>query len=290
MATNTRYADAWARQASDWYGEKERFTVSGPTDPEHGNRADAPPPLMMDAATAQTGGEIVTDVKWENYEHLDPAITIDETPVQGQGVPEESGHGYGGIFEPGADIAHLAAMRGRDLGAAKRATSTTPTYKFFDDLFYGYFTHGWEPPPITHRGSDPVFIRGINSHPVNNGPSARVGTWTVEGDGWKRGEYEASNVQRGAFKPTRQIPVDLPGGKPHQVKMVEADIVTIIGDAPPPVESDTYASPFSSLQKFMPTRRRVRGLRREPGPWDEDLQAVDVGVAQPTGADGLVAQ
>jgi hypothetical protein len=71
--------------------------------------------------------------------------------------------------------------------------------------------------------------------------------------------------------------------------MVEPDIVTIIGDAPPPEKSDVYASPFSSLQKFMPTRRRPRGIRRDPAPWDEDLLAVTpVGVITPLGVDGMV--
>jgi hypothetical protein len=282
--TNTRFTNAWARQQTDWYGDPDRFTVSSETDPAHGDKGEAPPPLMMDAATAQPGGEIATDVKWENYDHLEPSLTIDEEPVGGQGSPEATGHGYGGITQPGADIGILSAMRGRDRGAAKRKTSSEVTYKLFSDLFFGFFSKGWEPPPITHNPGNPVFIRGINSHAVNNGPQARPDAWSVTDEagntgGWKRGDYEGSAVQRDFSPPYRRV---------GQVKMVEADIVTIIGDAPPPNQSDTYASPFSSLQKFMPTFRRVRGIRREPGPWDEDLQATDVGVAQPTGADGLV--
>lgn len=293
---NTRFTDAWARSQRDWYGEDERFTVSGPTDPAHGDKSDAPPPLMMDAPTAQGGGEIYTDALWENYDFLEPSLTIDEEPVEGQGVPEESGHGYGGFFQPGADIAQLAARRGRDKGAAKRQTSTTPTYKFFNDLYFGYFTRGFGRVPLANMPVSPVYVRGISGHALNNGPQSRPTAWTVGPDdeatnnAARKGDYESSNVQRDAFQPVRQIPYDLPGARgSHPVKAVEADIVTIIGDAPPPHESDTYASPFSSLQRFLPTRRRVRGSRRDPGPWDESLQAMDVGVAQPVGADGLVA-
>lgn len=298
--TNTRFTDAWKRSQGDWYGEEERFTVSGPTDPAHGDKSDAPPPLMMDAPTSQGEGEIYTDVLWENYDFLEPSLTIDEDAgaVQGQGVPEVVGHGYGGITQPGADIGALAAMRGRDRGAAKKQTSGTPTYKFFNDLYFGFFSKGFGRPPLANMPVSPVYVRGISGHALNNGPQSRPTAWTVNSDdeelnnAARKGDYEGSNVERGAFQPSRQIPIDYPGaalkGK-QTVKTVEADIVTIIGDAPPPHESDTYASPFSSLQRFMPTRRRVRGSRRDPGPWDESLQALDVGVAQPVGADGLVA-
>lgn len=292
---DTRFTDAWKRSQSDWYGEEERFTVSGPTDPAHGDKRDAPPPLMLDAPTPQDGGEIYTDTVWENWEQLVPATVIDETPVQGQGVPSESGHGFGGDFTPGQDIAVLAGHRGTDRGAHRRATRTTPVYKFFDDTFFGYFTRGFGTVPLARMQTNPVYVRGISGHPLNNGPQSRPTAWTVNPDdeaisvGARRGDYESSNVQRD-FRPPRQIPSDMPGAKGNNIKYVEADIVTIIGDAPPPHQSDTYASPFSSLQKFMPKRRKVRGMRRDPGPWDEDLMSLDVGVAQPVGIDGLVVQ
>lgn len=293
---NTRFTDAWRRQSeSDFYGEDERFTVSGPTDPAHGDKSDAPPPLMMDAPTSQSGGEIYTDSTWENWEQLEEPITIDETPVQGQGNPEQVGHGFGGDFMPGQDISVLAGHRGIDRGAHIRATRTTPTYKFWDDKFFGFFSTGFDPPPVTHGANNPVFIRDVNGHPANNGPQSRPTAWRVNPNdekivnGARRGDYEESNVERGAFQSPRSIPYDLPGAKgTHPRKVVEADIVTIIGDAPPPHQSDTYASPFSSLQKFLPKRRKVRGTRRDPGPWDEDLQSLDLGVSQAVGVDGLV--
>jgi hypothetical protein len=293
---NTRFSDAWLRSQSDWYGEEERFTVSGPTDPAHGDKSEAPPPLMMDASTAQSGGELYTDAVFEEWAPLVASTRIDDTPVNGQGTPADTGHGFGGITRPGEDVGIVGSNRGLDRGAHVRATRTTTTYKFWDDKYFGFFSKGFDPPPITHQPGAPVFIRGINSHPVNNGPQSRPTAWTVtdEADninGWKRGYYEGSNVERGAFQPVRQIAYDMPGAKgTHPVKAVEADIVTIIGDAPPPHQSDTYASPFSSLQKFLPKARRVRGIRRDPGPWDEDLQSQDVGVSQPMGADGLVVQ
>jgi hypothetical protein len=295
---NTRFTDAWRRQSeSDFYGENERFTVSGPTDPAHGDKSDAPPPLMMDAPTSQDGGEIYTDATWENWDALEDPIRIDETPVGGQGTPAETGHGFGGDFTPGQDISVLAGHRGIDRGAHIRATRTTPTYKFWDDKFFGFFTTGFNTPLSRMPVSNPVYVRGLSAHPVNNGQPSRPTAWTVNDDDEKisnsarRGDYEGSNVERGAFSPPRAIPYDLPGAKgTHPIKVVESDIITIIGDAPPPHQSDTYASPFSSLQKFMPKARRVRGTRRDPGPWDEDLQSQDVGVSQPTGADGLVVQ
>lgn len=277
-----RYAGEWARQASEWYGEDERFTVHGPPDPEHGDLSEADMPLLMDAPVLQGEGEIYTDSVWENYEALPPATRIDETPVDGQGTPEESGHGYGGLTRPGASEAELGAYRGRDVGAAKRQTTTNPHYQLWHEVFFGFFTRGYEPPPITMLPNNPVFIRGINSHSVNNGPQNRPTAWSVDGDGWKRGDYEGSNVDRRFSPPNRTH---------GQVKYVEPDIVTIIGDAPPPDgEGDTYASPFSSLQKFMPKRRHIRGMRRDPGPWDEDIVATPVGTMPLTSADGMVAQ
>jgi hypothetical protein len=292
--TNTRFSDAWKRSQSDWYGEDERFSVSGPTDPAHGDKSDAPPPLMMDAPTSQGGGEIYTDSLWENTDWLETALTIDEERADGQGNPQDVGHGFGGVTQPGADIGRLAAMRGQDRGAARRKTTSTTTYKFWNDLYFDFFTRGWGRPPLANMPVSPVYVRGISGHALNNGPQGRPTAWSVNPDdeqinnAARKGDYLGNNVQRDAFKPNRQIPIDYPAAKGETVKYVEADIVTIIGDAPPPHQSDVYASPFSSLQRFLPTRRRVRGIRREPGPWDESLQATSAAISYPSGADGMV--
>jgi len=283
-----KYEGAWNRSASDWYGEDERFTVHGPPDPEHGDRKEAPAPLMMDAPVSLPDAGIFTDAVWEEYEHLPPSVPYDETPVRGHGTPEASGHGVGGLTRPGASPDELGAPRGLVTGAAQRATdSRFPMYRFITDEFFGFFTRGFEPPPIAQMApGNPVFTRGINSFPHNNGATARLGTWSVEGDGWKRGDYESSAIQRTFFRP--------PHRHHREIKTVEVDIVSIVGDAPPPEGAtragDTYASPFSSLQKFLPKRRRIGGLRRDPGPWDEDLvAAVPAGVISPGSADGMVA-
>lgn len=274
-----RYEGAWRRQASEWYPDPDRFTVHGPPDPGHGDKREAPAPLMMDAPVLQGGGEIFTDATWENHEHLPPSVLIDSEPVEGHGTPEQSGHGYGGTYRIGASTAELGAVRGRDRGAAKKQTSDSPKYRFFNEVFFGFFTRGFEPPPITTNPGNPVFIRGINGHPLNNGPQERPTAWTVEGDGWRRGDYEGSNVDRDFTPPNRRH---------GEVRMVEPDIITIIGDAPPPSKPDVYASPFSSLQKFLPKRRRVSGMRRDPGPFDEDMVAQSTPVTVSQSADGMV--
>lgn len=276
-----RYTGVWAAQAAQIYEEEERFTVNTPPDTGHGDMTDASAPLMMDAPVLPSGGEIHTDVIFEEMHSLPASVWIDDTPIDGQGTPENAGHGFGGSFKPGASEVELSAHRGVDKGAAKRATSTTPTYSFFNETFFGFFTRGFDPPPITQGVNNPVFIRGLNGHPVNNGPQDRPTAWSVEGDGWRRGDYEGSNVDRDFHPPRRHH---------REIKYVEPDIVTIIGDAPPPDKPDTYASPFSSLQKFMPKRRRVRGQRREPGAWDEDLQALPAGEITIGSADGMVVQ
>jgi hypothetical protein len=274
-----RYTGVWAATAAQVYEDPERFTVNTPPDPTHGDNTDATAPLMMDAPVLPSGGEIHTDVIVEETDGLPAPIFIDDTPVDGQGTAEHAGHGFGGTTRLGVTSGQLAGPRGDDKGAARRATSDSPTYRFFNETFFGYFTKGFEPPPITVGINNPVFIRGINSHPVNNGPQDRPTAWSVEGDGWKRGDYESSNVERDFHPPLRHH---------REIKYVEPDIVTIIGDAPPPDKSDTYASPFSSLQKFMPKRRRVRGMRRQPGAWDEDLVALPAGEISTGSADGMV--
>lgn len=287
MTTLARYEGAWLRSQADWYGEQERFTVSKPTDPAHGDKSEAPPPLMMDAPRLQGGGEIVTDAIFEVYDVIADATLIDETPVGGHGTPEATGHGFGGLTTPGADIGSLASRRGTDVGAAKDATSDSPILRKFDENYFSFRTKGMEPPPITQGPGDAVLRRGLNGYPDNDGDGGRPTSWSVQDDidivggTWRRGDYEGSNVQRN-FRP--------PNRRHGEVKMVEADIVTIIGDAPPPDKSDVYASPFSSLAKFMPKRRKVMGIRRDPGPWDEDLQAREPSYEGQVSVDGMVVQ
>jgi hypothetical protein len=278
-----RFQDAWARQQAAIVGtDPDRFTVATPTDPRHGDKSEAPAPLMMDAPISQGGGELYSDALFENRGHLPQPSLIDRTPVEGQGTPEETGHGYGGCYTPGENIAKLAFYRGRDDGAADKQTRTDTKYRKSDDNFYGLSIDAFRDTPIARMGvGNPALgtTRGINGFSVNDGDSGRPWAWRVNMPSWHLGVYEESKIDR-RFEP--------PSMRRDQMKMIEADIVTIIGDAPPPAKSDTYASPFSALQKFMPKRRKVRGIRRDPGPFDEDQLAMPTPEYVGMGVDGLV--
>lgn len=274
----SRFDGSWANNVRET--DQERFTKDRPTDPAHGDDSKAPAPLMQDAPQAQPGGEIYTDATF--FQSVAPSIAIDTTPAEGNGNPESVGHGVGGFTMPGATPGQLGAPRGLDYGAAARATRSTTIYRFISDLYYTVMPRAEEPPPITHGNNNPVFIRGINGHPANDGPG-RPWSWSVTpGESWHRGEnYDVSNVQRSVFHPPRW--------NRTAVRVQEPDAVTIIGDAPAPDQWDSYASPWSSLQKFMPKRRKVRGIRRDPGPWDEDMQASDPITYGPS-ADGMIVR
>jgi len=277
----SQFRDTWARsQAAIVGNDPDRFTVATPTDPGHGDSSEAPAPLMMDAPVAQGGGELYSDAFFENRGGIPRSTLVDRTPVEGSGNPEMTGHGYGGSYVPGESIAKLAFYRGRDDGAADRHTRTDTKYRKSDDDFYGLSIDASRDVPLTRMApGNPVFIRGINGHPVNDGESGRPWGWSVNQPSWHLGVYEESKINRRFEPPSMHRTV---------VKPVEADIVTIIGDAPPPDKSDTYASPFSSLQRFMPGRRKVRGIRRDPGPFDEDMQAQNSPEFGGYGVDGLV--
>lgn len=270
----TRYTDAWRNQ-QQFYPEGERFTVETPPDPGHGDMAEPNSAVvMMDAPVLQGGGEIISDAIFENYEHLPPASRIDDTPVSGSGTVAERGHGYGAIFYPlSSAVAYgrglLGGVRGRDLGAPKKGTSQTGPYKFFNEQWFGTFLVGMSAPPITEGPGDRVLRRGLNAYPENDGSGGRVraigpGSWDVNTPSWRKGWYLGSNVNRDFTPPNRTHTT---------TRMVRPDIVTIVTSAPPPTKSDKYASPFFSLQKFRPKARRTRGLRRVPGPWDDQIIA-----------------
>lgn len=280
-----RYTDAWLK--TQFAPDPDRFTVHTPPDPGHGDKSDAQAPtIMMDAPVLQGGGEVhLGDSLFENMHNIAPPVRIDKTPIDGSGPPSERGHGYGGTTRPlsqdeGYGRGILGMLRGRDLGAAKRETSQFGRpYRFFNEQWFGTQTTGMEPPPITEGSGDRVLRRGLNAYPENDGDSGRPRAWTVNMPSWKRGLYIGSNVNRDFTPPHRTH---------GQVRMVRPDIVTIIGDAPPPDKPDKYASPFSSLQKFMPKRRKIRGIRRVPTPFDEDIVANAPDPFVSGGADGMI--
>lgn len=282
----SKFTDAWKRN-QQFYPENERFTVQSPPDPGHGDYSELPNAVVMiDAPLAQGGGELLgSDVLFENIHHLAAGQKIDETPVEGKGTGSERGHGYGGSFEPissdqGYGRGFLGNLRGRDLGADKRATSQFGRpYRFFNENWFGIFLTGMSAPPITTGSGDKVLRRGLNAYPENDGDSGRPHAWTVNTPSWRKGWYLWSNVNRDFTPPNRTH---------TNVRMVRPDIVTIVSSAPPPDKSDKYASPFFSLQKFRPKRRQIRGLRRVPGPFDEQA----ISNAQPNlfipSVDGMV--
>lgn len=302
----TRYQDAWLR--TQFAPDPDRFTVETPPDPGHGDKSDATAPvIMMDAPVLQGGGEIFTDSIFENDMPLPVGRQIDETPLNddgtGRSTPEIKGHGYGGIFRPlssheptvgddtyapGYGRGALGSVRGRDVGVDEKVTHEYGRpYRFHNEDFFGVTTEGMNNPPITQDPGDPVLRRGLNAYSENDGDGGRTrgnntSSWTVNMPSWKKGIYYQSNVNRDFNPPNRTH---------GQVRMIRPDIVTIIGDAPPPDDSDKYASPFSSLQKFLPKRRKLTGIRRVPGPWDEEILAnapdpVFTGMS----ADGMVVQ
>lgn len=297
--STTRYENAW--KASQAYPDPDRFTVETPPDSAHGDRSEMPNAvIMIDAPMAYGGGEIVShDVIWENFSRLNPSDHIDNTPVYGPGNASDKGHGYGGISAPlsanepsskdpiatpGYGRSFLGLMRARDMGAARRATRQNPKYKFWNETWFANVIDGFRTIPLSANSGEAVLRRGINGYPENDGEGGRSRgnnshSWRVESPSWKLGTYLQTNIQRDFTPPNRTH---------GEVKMVHPHIVTIIGDAPPPDKSDKYASPFSSLQKFLPKRRSNTGLRRVPGPWDEDIIATYPDVTGLPGADGMV--
>ncbi len=296
----TRYENAWLASQSQTYSDKDRFTVETPPDPGHGDKSELPNAVVMqDAPVLQSGGEISTDILWEAYKHLPASTIIDDTPVTGNGTSEQRGHGYGGLTAPfssnepasadptrtpGYGRGFLGLMRARAMGAARRATRQNPKYLFFNENWFTARTEGLRNIPIQAGPADVVLRRGINGYPENDGDGGRIRgndshSWKVEDPSWKIGQYFSTNVQRDFTPPNRTH---------GEVKMVHPNIVTIIGDAPPPDRSDKYANPFSSLQKFLPKRRKISGLRRVPGQWDEDIVANASTPTDYMGVDGMV--
>lgn len=287
-----KFSDAW-KNNQQFYPEGERFTVQTPPDPGHGNRDELPNAIVMiDAPVLQSGGELYGDYQFENAMHLPPATEIDKTPVEGHGTAQDRGHGYGGIFAL-LSVAlnygrgYLGAVRGRDLGAPAKATHEYGRpYKFASDYFFGFLLHGFDAPPITEGPGDKVLRRGLNAYPENDGDGGRTraigsGSWRVNSPSWREGWYLGSNVNRDFSPPNRTH---------DKARMVRPNIVTIVTSAPPPTVSDKYASPFFSLAKFRPKVRKPRGLRRVPGPWDEQVVADSTPSYEIAPADGMVVR
>lgn len=294
------FADTWLR--SQWEPDRDRFTVETPPDPEHGDRSEPSNAVVMqDAPVLQGGGEIVTDAQMEHEFPRAKSVRIDETPVGHGPPPERAGHGYGGSFRfwdavEGYGRGVMGNLRGRDLGAARRATvQVGRPWRFHDDDYFGTTTEGLADTPMSERTGSPVLVRGINAYDANDGDGGRQrptpegaltnrGSWRVNMPSWKLGAYLGSNVQRNAFRPPHRTHNEIKYGQPN--------IVTVVGDAPPPRRPTKYDSPFSSLSQFglnIPGRRRP-AMRRQPGAWDDEVVVANTDRGQIGGevADSMV--
>jgi hypothetical protein len=287
-----RYTGAWLRAQEQSYPDPDRFTVEPPPDPAHAWTEDAPPEavVMQQAPVLQGGGEIVTDATIEERSGRGAADPIDRTPMYPGSPP-------GGLFRLTDTPPDTAGLRGSDLGGVRREVGQLGRpYRFPSEHYFGLTVEGEDAPPITEGPGDEVLRRGLNAYPDNQGvggrsraaepgrtPAGRAGRGSWRGSGWKRGRYDdfRTGVNRN-FKP--------PNRTHREVRLVQPDIVTNVGDAPPPDRPDKYASPFSKLQQFglQIGRTRRPGMRRAPGPWDEAVIASAPTVSGGVPVDGLV--
>jgi hypothetical protein len=291
-----RYTGAWLAAQAEQYEDPDRFTVEPAPDPAHGWTDDAPDAavVMQTAPTLQGGGEISTDATIEERYGRPPADPIDRTPTAGHAAKASP---PGGHFHLSHTTPSMAGVRGADMGAVRREVGQLGRpFRFPTEQWFGLTVEGSAAPPITEGAGDEVLRRGLNAYPDNTGPGGRVraagpgrtpagragrGSWA--GSGFLRGRYDdlVTNVQR-HFK--------VPNRTHKRFRVVHPDVVTYVGDAPPPDKSDKYASPFSKLQRFglNVTRTRKPGMRRAPGPWDEAVVASAPTVSGGVSVDGLV--
>ena len=308
-ATSTpRYTGLWLASQAQSYEDPDRFTVETPPDPAHAgaDTESTEPVVMQSAPVLQGGGEIVTDATVEERVGRPPADPIDHTPASQRGTgldQSEAGsvraHPPGGssrLFLASSDGV-AAQDRGADLGAVRRPMGQLGRpYRFPSEQYFGLAIEGSGAPPITAGEGDDILRRGLNAYPENQGagqrvraalpgrtPAAQAGRGAWRGAGFLRGRYQplVTNVQR-HFK--------VPNRTHRRFRVVEPDVVTYVGDSPPPDKPDKYASPFSKLQQFglQVARTRQPGMRRAPGPWDEAVVAQAPTVSGGVSVDGLV--
>jgi hypothetical protein len=266
-----RYEGAWARQ--QFTEDADRFTVETGPDPEHRRPGAGDPNPSWNAPVYADVGQFATDVipGGVHTEALDPPPPVrvldDTTP----------GHQAGYVGDAYSQPGTLQAAHALDEGAHVRNRYHPDGFQFDHEHYYDLWLDGSHAPAIVDRAQGP-YGRGLTSAPMNNvgNERARPGRSGVI---WRAGRYQWHNINR-RFTPPRRA---------HDFRWLRPDVVTHIGDAPPPAKPDQYSSPFSSLQRFRTDLKSRPMLRRVPAPFDEDLiyDGSNTAPQMPVGYDGF---
>jgi hypothetical protein len=263
-AVPQRYTGAWLR--SQDFERDPQFRVEPTPDPQHMvPGAGDPPNPSWKAPTYQESSADMTSPEVVGLEAFDiPAAVpvIDQTPIV---------HTDGGPFSAFNTPWELQRAHQVDKGADLKESYYPAHYMFFNEHYYTATSQGAPPPAITQGAGDKVLRRGLNAYTENLGESGRDragrsdaelrASYPYDGFRFRPGEYFQTNVNRN-FSPPRRA---------HDYRWVRPNVVTHIGDAPPPIRPDQYSSPFSSLQRFKKDLKSKPMIRRVPAPFDEDL-------------------
>lgn len=247
-AGRARYTGAWAR--SQQAERDPQHGVLPTTDPRHATPGDQDPNPNWKAPVYPDPGDnnqVLGADDWKMAPHPGP---IDRTPQS---------HTDGGVYSTFNTPQELQATHDDERGAGRRSRFDIPLYEFEHEHYYSARFDGSPPPAMASRAGLP-HVRGIGANPLNNGPSGRnrPGRDNVTP---RPGVYQWSNVNRD-FAPPRRT---------KDYRFVRPNVVTEIGDAPPPDKPDTYSSPFSALQRMILDIKDKPMSRRVPAPFDEDL-------------------
>lgn len=199
-------------------------------DPQHGQPGQIDQVPTWQAPPYQEAAPSLVGFEWV-------ARTVG-TGVALNEAPWEDGHDY----QPGHEVLDDPTM-GRSPGV--RAQHADESYE--TDAFEGF---GGE----VSRIDDTTLRRGLNAEGQNNPPDESYG-----GLGFRRGRYAQWNLWRKMAPPFRS----------HDQRAAALNVVTAIGDAPPPRPSSPYNSPFSSLARVRRTVNARPQMRRIPERFDE---------------------
>lgn len=261
-AVDQRYTGAWSR--SQTFERDPQFAEQPTPDPEHRIPGAIDPnpnwkaPVYQESSADMTSPDVVG---LEAFDMPRAVPIIDQTP---------NSHLVGGPFSAFNTQAELQHAHEVDYGADLKESYHQEVFTFSNERYYTATSDGAPPPAITQGSGDKVLRRGLNAYPENMGDggrdrpgrsSADLSASYPEGGHFRRGRYFQTNVNRRFAPPRRQ----------HDYRWVRPDVVTIIGDAPPPAKPDQYSSPFSSLQRFKQDIKPKPMIRRVPAPFDEDL-------------------